>query len=270
MGEGNAAVQAVGRTFFLVTIVGYFLAGLAMFPAVIIGVSKYYFEYKIDRCSCVRGDDVCNYGADWLAVDIGWKEYTIADWNHTDGCPEAVRAWEVRNRTGALKPDDLDKPRSPYEFDGSYSLAGKFQKTNNPMQADESNGAAQAGDGVVAMQVVCSLLCIVTYRMLKASFLTNGSHCSIGLSLMTRINTLIGIGLAAALVSFWWLVEGRFGDPDDALTQALTNVSGQSQQVARVVFFFLCSRSLTLSGIVSGNVSHRVHTSCARDLVPTS
>lgn len=270
MGEGNAAVQAVGRTFFRVTIVGYALAGAAMFPAVILGISKYYFEYKIDRCSCVVGDDVCNYGADWLTVDIGWKDYTISEWNHTVGCPDAVAAWEVRNRTDVTKPDDLDDPRSPYEFEDVYALDGKFQRTNNPMQADESNGAAQAGDGVVAMQVVCSLLCIVTYKMLKASFLTNGSHCSIGLNLMTRINTLIGIGLAAAVVSFWWLIEGRFGNPDEALTQALTNVSGQSQQVTRVVF--CCDvAGLSPSGeFFMGNDSPRVQTSCARVLASTS
>lgn len=226
MGEGNGAVQAVGRTFFHVTIVGYVLAGLAMFPAVILGINRNFFEYEIDRCSCVYADDAsaatCVVGEDAVKVAIGWKGYTMEELKHTIGCDTATT--EYLKDPEAYKKK-LDEPQSFGAFDESYPLDGAFQKTDYPTQADEENGGAAAGGGVVAMQVVCSFFCILSYKMLKASFLTNGSHCSIGLGLMTRINFLVGLGLSAAILSFWWLIEGRFGDKDKALTQALEDVS---------------------------------------------
>lgn len=238
MGGGNAAVQAVGRTFFRVTIVGYVLSALAMFPAVILGIRGYYFEYEIDRCSCVVPistatssatgspilNEVCVYGNDFVKVDIGWKKYTLDQMVHTYGCPIAVQTFT--NNPGALD-ENLDKPKSFLAFNKVYSISGPFQKTDFPLQADESNGGAECGGGIVAMQVVCALFAIFTYKMLKASYLTNGSHCSIGLGLMTRLNFMVGAGLATSLVCFWWLIEGRFGDPDQALTQALEDVSAR-------------------------------------------
>lgn len=248
MGEGNAAVQAVGRTFFRVTIIGYVLTGLAMFPAVIIGVSRHYFEYKIDRCSCVpvtnsttsTSNEICVYGNDAVTVDIGWRDFTFTDWNHTVGCPEA----EARYNTSDYG-ENLDEARSylAFEDEDTFSIAGQYQRSKNPLQADESNGGAEAGEGVVAMQVVCTFLCIITYKMLKASFLTNGSHCSIGLALMTRINLLVCVGLIASIVSFWWLIEGRFGNDNEALTQALENVSSEICSVRSVSCRNFCSSS---------------------------
>ncbi|CAM9132295.1 unnamed protein product [Ectocarpus fasciculatus] len=249
-GAGNAAVVAVGRTFFRVAIVGYTLSGLAMFPSVILGVSKGYFEWEMDRCTCVVEQEAeaaagsivssssltsgttgttagasssCVFGQDFAKVSIGWKEFTYDELVHTVGCPIATAAYEANP---ALDDDDLnlDNERSLYFFDEVYPLDGEFQKTDNPTQADESNGGAEAGGGVVAMQVVLSFFSILTYKMLKASYLSNGSHCSIGLALMTRLNLLVGVGTAAAIVSYWWLIEGRFGDEQKALTTALENI----------------------------------------------
>lgn len=254
-GAGNAAVVAVGRTFFRVAIVGYTLSGLAMFPSVILGVSKGYFEWEMDRCTCVveqeaeaaatNGGSIvsssslsgtgttagasssCVFGQDFAKVSIGWKKFTYDKLVHTVGCPIATATYEANP---ALDDDDLnlDNERSLYFFDEVYPLDGEFQKTDNPTQADESNGGAEAGGGVVAMQVVLTFFSILTYKMLKASYVSNGSHCSIGLALMTRLNLLVGVGTSAAIVSFWWLIEGRFGDEQKALTTALENVRASS------------------------------------------
>lgn len=237
MGEGNAAVQAVGKTFFRVTIAGYVLAGLAMFPAVIFGTKGWFFRYELDRCSCIpessSDTEGCVVGQDKVTVDIGWKSFTFEKWNNTAGCPEATKLY--MEDSDSLK-QQLDDPQSPLAFDDVYPLDGVFQKSNNPTQADEENGGAEAGGAIVAMSVVCTFFCIITYKMLKASFLTNGSHCSIGLGLMTRLNTMVCIGLCAALVSFWWLIEGRFGDDDKALTRALETVRPQEIFVRFRVF----------------------------------
>lgn len=232
MGEGNAAVQAVGRTFFRVTIAGYILSGLAMFPSVIVGIQRHYFDYEIDRCSCVPSNVACVTGADVVKVAIGWQKFTFVEMKHTMGCPTAVENFETD--PVALK-GQLDDPQSFGAFDKVYPISGEFQKTHNPTQADEENGGSSAGGGVVAMQVVASFFSIFTYKMLKASYLSNGSHCSVGLGLMTRLNFLVGLGLAASIVSYWWLIEGRFGDANKALTQALEDVS----VVASLLFLVL-------------------------------
>lgn len=230
-GAGNAAVVAVGRTFFRITMLGYTLAGLAMFPAVILGLKSGFFEWEMDRCTCVpevattstAGVQECTPGLDMARVTIGWQKYSIKELKHTLACPTATNAFDPANPT----PDDvnLDDPRSFGLFKDDYWLDGEFQKTDNPTQADEDNGGAEAGGGVVAMQVVLTFFSIFTYKMLKASYVSNGSHCSVGLGLMTRLNLLMGLGTVAALVSFWWLIEGRFGDEDKALTTALEDVS---------------------------------------------
>lgn len=231
-GAANAAVEAVGRTFFRITMLGYALSGLAMFPSVILGVQKGYFTWEMDRCSCLveyPATDLydtlasCVYGADMGRVNIGWQKYTIDKINHTQGCPEATDNYAEMTTTESI---NLDDPHGFERFGKVYPLDGEFQKTDYPTQADEKNGAAEAGDGVVAMQVILSFFSIFTYKMLKASYISNGSHCSVGLGLMTRLNFLFGIGACAALASFWWLVEGRFGNQDKALTQALLDVSG--------------------------------------------
>ena len=233
-GAANAAVVAVGRTFFRITIVGYTLAGLAMFPAVILGLREGYFTWEMDRCNCatdavsITGStsagtpNQCVIGKDFAKVSIGWQKFTYDNLQHTFGCPEAVARF---NSDPAGLKDSLDDPQTFAVFDKVYRLDGIFQKTDFPTQADEDNGAAEAGGGVVAMQVVLTFFSIFTYKMLKASYISNGSHCSVGLGLMTRLNLLVGLGTAAAIVSFWWLVEGRFGDEDKALTTALENVS---------------------------------------------
>lgn len=234
-GAANAAVVAVGRTFFRITILGYTLSGLAMFPAVILGLEKGYFQWTMDRCNCAT-DAVtttttsltsagtapaqCVIGKDFAKVSIGWQKFTYDELVHTNGCPDATARFE--QDPAALK-DSLDDPQTFAVFDKVYPLDGTFQKTDFPTQADEQNGAAEAGGGVVAMQVVLTFFSIFTYKMLKASYISNGSHCSVGLGLMTRLNLLMGLGTAAAIVSFWWLVEGRFGDEDKALTTALEN-----------------------------------------------
>lgn len=238
-GAGNAAVVAVGRTFFRITLLGYTLAGLAMFPAVILGLREGYFTWKMDRCNCAT-DAVttsgsvttsangavspaqCVIGKDFAKVSIGWQKFTYDDLVHTNGCPDAVARF---NRDPAGLKDSLDDPQTFAVFNKVYRLDGIFQKTDFPTQADEDNGAAEAGGGVVAMQVVLTFFSIFTYKMLKASYISNGSHCSVGLGLMTRLNLLVGLGTAASIVSFWWLVEGRFGDEDKALTTALEDVS---------------------------------------------
>ncbi|CAM9474814.1 unnamed protein product [Scytosiphon promiscuus] len=224
-GAGNAAVVAVGRTFFRITMIGYTLAGLAMFPAVILGLNKGFFEWEMDRCTCVpeastsTGAQQCIPGDDMAKVTIGWQKFSFEQLVHTVGCPTATNSYDPANPN----PDNinLDDPRSFGIFSTDYWLDGVFQKTDNPSQADEDNGGAEAGGGVVAMQVVLTFFSIFTYKMLKASYVSNGSHCSVGLGLMTRLNLLMGLGTAAALVSFWWLIEGRFGDEDKALTSAL-------------------------------------------------
>lgn len=224
MGDGNAAVKAVGRSFFRVTMLGYMLSGLAMFPSVILGISKNYFTWEMDRCTCVVDIDAtsaCEFGKDLVKVDIGWKKYTMSEITYDVGCPDAVAEFT----TPTLEKPNLDDPRSFGAFDKVYPLSGIFQKTDFPTQADEQNGGAEAGGGVVAMQVVLSFFAIFTWKILKASYYSNGSHCSIGLGLMTRINLLMVLGTAAAVVSFWWLIEGRFGDEDKALTAALEDVS---------------------------------------------
>lgn len=224
MGGGNAAVQAVGRSFFRVTMLGYMLSGLAMFPSVILGVSKNYFTWEMDRCTCVvstGAESVCEFGKDLVQVDIGWKKYTMSKIAHDVGCPDAVEEFT----TPTLDEINLDEPRSFGAFKDVYPIDGEFQKTDYPTQADEDNGGSESGGGVVAMQVVLSFFSIFTWKILKASYYSNGSHCSIGLGLMTRINLLVGLGTAAAVVSFWWLIEGRFGDEDKALTAALEDVS---------------------------------------------
>lgn len=229
MGGGNAAVQAVGRTFFRITMVGYGLSGLAMFPSVIMGVQKGYFTWEMDRCSCLvdgpasSGYDTletCVFGEDMGRVNIGWKKYTIDLLEQNYGCPDATASY---NEDPDALAGYLDKPQSFERFSDVYSINGVFQKTHNPTQADESNGAAESGKGVVAMQVILSFFSIFTYKMLKASYISNGSHCSVGLGLMTRLNFLFGLGSAAAVVSFWWLLDGRFGDENKALTQQLEN-----------------------------------------------
>lgn len=237
---GNAAVQAVGRTFFLVTMLGYTLSGLAMFPAVILGIKGNYFEWEMDRCTCVPEASLigsegsgtgsasslynadCTFGDDFGRVDIGWKRYSFDELRHTFGCPVANTRYETN--PAALK-SDLDDPQTFKVFKSDYPIVGDFQKTDAPTQADETNGGAEAGEGMVAMQVILSFFSIFTFKMLKASYLSNGSHCSVGLGLMTRLNLLMGLGTAAAVTSFWWLIEGRFGDEDTALTVALEDVS---------------------------------------------
>lgn len=230
-GGGNAAVEAVGRTFFRITMLGYALSGLAMLPSVILGIQKGYFTWEMDRCSCLLEDPAtdsydtlasCVYGEDMGRVDIGWQKYTIDKINHTNGCPTATSEYALMTTTDDI---NLDDPHGFERFEKVYPLDGEFQKTDFPTQADEKNGAAEAGDGVVAMQVILSFFSIFTYKMLKASYTSNGSHCSVGLGLMTRLNFLFGVGACAALASFWWLVEGRFGSQDKALTQALLDVS---------------------------------------------
>lgn len=233
MGGGNAAVQAVGRTFFRITLLGYTLSGLAMFPSVILGIRGHYFTWEMDRCACVLDDGLasgtgssatgaCVVGDDLARVNIGWKKFTYDELKHTSGCPEATASF-ARNST--LLKSELDKEQSFGAFTDVYNIDGVFQKTDFPTQADETNGGAEAGGGVVAMQVVLSFFSIFTYKMLKASYISNGSHCSVGLGLMTRLNALVGVGTAAALVSYWWLIEGRFGDEDKALTTAIEDVS---------------------------------------------
>lgn len=237
-GGGNAAVLAVGRTFFRITIIGYTLSGLAMFPAVILGVKSGFFEWEMDRCNCATDASSssavtttgstaaaalqCVVGQDLAKVSIGWRDFTYDELKHTAGCPDAYARYA--SNPDALK-EDLDDPQTFEVFDDVYPLDGIFQKTDNPTQADEDNGGAAAGGGVVAMEVVLSFFSIFTYKMLMASYLSNGSHCSVGLGLMTRLNMLMGLGTAAAIVSFWWLIEGRFGDEDKALTTALEDVS---------------------------------------------
>lgn len=261
MGGGNAAVQAVGRTFFRITLLGYTLSGLAMFPSVILGIKGHYFTWEMDRCTCVLDDgvassatDACVVGADLAKVNIGWKKFTFDELKHTSGCPEATASF-ARNST--LLKGELDKEQSFGAFTDVYNIDGIFQKTDFPTQADETNGGAEAGGGVVAMQVVLSFFSIFTYKMLKASYISNGSHCSVGLGLMTRLNALMGVGTAAALVSYWWLIEGRFGDEDKALTTAIEDVSFISQQQSpfdrsirhrcfRSLIFVFAPRSLLL------------------------
>ena len=242
MGGANAAVLAVGRTFFRITMLGYTLSGLAMFPSVILGVQKDYFTWEMDRCSCLISDpgtsdydtlDTCTFGEDMARVDIGWKQYSMDKLVHTNGCPVATSLYE---KDPEEVKDNLDEPQTFARFDKVYPISGVFQKTDNPMQADEENGAVKAGRGVIAMQVIISFFSIFTYKMLKASYTSNGSHCSVGLSLMTRLNFLFGLGAAAALVSFWWLIEGRFGDSDKALTQALADVSNHRSPVIQLFF----------------------------------
>lgn len=248
-GAANAAVVAVGRSFFRITIIGYTLSGLAMFPAVILGINSGYFQWEMDRCNCATTDVVsttgsltssgapaqCVLGKDFAKVSIGWQGFTYDDLVHTFGCPAATARFKSEP---ALLEDSLDDPQTFAVFDKTYRLDGTFQKTDYPTQADEDNGAAEAGGGVVAMQVVLTFFSIFTYKMLKASYLSNGSHCSVGLGLMTRLNLLMGLGTAAAIVSFWWLVEGRFGDEDKALTTALENVSPSPLPAIRTRFFF--------------------------------
>lgn len=233
MGGGNAAVQAVGRTFFRITLLGYTLSGLAMFPSVILGIRGHYFKFEMDRCTCVLDDGLtsgtgssvtgpCVVGDDLAKVSIGWKQFTYDELKHTSGCPAATASFAANS---TLLKGQLDKEQSFGAFTDVYDIDGVFQKTDFPTQADETNGGAEAGGGVVAMQVVCSLFSIFTYKMLKASYISNGSHCSVGLGLMTRLNALVGVGTAAAMVSYWWLIEGRFGDEDKALTTAIEDVS---------------------------------------------
>lgn len=232
MGGGNAAVEAVGRTFFRVTMIGYMLSGLAMFPSVIMGIKGGYFTWEMDRCTCVTdgsssatgttSSSPCEFGLDFGKVDIGWKKFTYDKLEHSKGCPVATALF-AENATALSEV--LDDPQSFGAFGTVYPLDGSFQKTDFPTQADEKNGGAEAGGGVVAMQVILSFFSIFTWKMLKASYISNGSHCSVGLNLMTRINFLFGVGAAAAIVSFWWLIEGRFGDQDDSLATALEDVS---------------------------------------------
>lgn len=240
-GGGNAAVMAVGRTFFRITIIGYTLSGLAMFPAVILGIRSGYFEWEMDRCNCATATSStgsassaaslqCVPGQDFGRVSIGWQQFTYDELKHTVGCPEAYALYE--SDPVALK-EDLDDPQTFEVFDKHYPLDGIFQKTDNPTQADEDNGGDAAGGGVVAMQVILCFFSIFTYKMLMASYLSNGSHCSVGLGLMTRLNMLMGLGTGAAIVSFWWLIEGRFGDDDKALTRALEDVSTGTTPVSR-------------------------------------
>lgn len=238
-GAANAAVVAVGRTFFRITLLGYTLSGLAMFPAVILGLRSGYFEWEMDRCNCATGETAvvsttsagstsagaptnCVMGKDFAKVSIGWQKFTYDDIVHTNGCPAAYARF---NAEPEVLKDSLDDPQTFEVFGKVYRIDDGFQKTDSPTQADESNGGAEAGGGVVAMQVVLTFFSIFTYKMLKASYISNGSHCSVGLGLMTRLNLLMGLGTAAAIVSFWWLIEGRFGDEDKALTMALENVS---------------------------------------------
>lgn len=234
-GAGNAAVVAVGRTFFRIALVGYALSGLAMFPAVILGLHSGYFEWEMDRCNCASDSVLttgsltssgapaqCVVGKDYAKVSIGWQKFTYDELVHTFGCPEATQRFA---QDPVELKEDLDDPQTFAVFNKVYRLDGSFQKTDGPTQADESNGAAEAGGGVVAMQVVLTFFSILTYKMLKASYISNGSHCSVGLGLMTRLNLLVGLGTVAAIVSFWWLVEGRFGDEERALTTAIENVS---------------------------------------------
>ncbi len=229
-GAANAAVVAVGRWFFRITIVGYVLSGLAMFPSVILGLREGYFEWEMDRCTCVEeaatsatpAPGACVVGQDFAKVSIGWQKFTYDKLVHNVGCPDAYDLY--KSNPVELK-DSLDDPQTFEVFDEVYRIDGVFQKTDYPTQADEDNGGAEAGGGVVAMQVVLTLFSIFTYKMLMASYLSNGSHCSVGLGLMTRLNLLMGLGTAAAIVSFWWLIEGRFGDEEKALTTALEDVS---------------------------------------------
>lgn len=277
-GAANAAVVAVGRTFFRITMLGYTLSGLAMFPAVILGLQSGYFEWEMDRCNCAT-DSVststtgslssgavapCVIGKDFAQVSIGWQGFTYDTLEHNFGCPEAYRLYEAD--PAALKKS-LDDPQTFEVFKKAYRMDGVFQKTDSPTQADEDNGAAEAGGGVVAMQVVLTFFSIFTYKMLKASYISNGSHCSVGLSLMTRLNLLMGIGTVAAMVSFWWLVEGRFGDEDKALTTALENVSPSrlvqtKGEAPRLLFLSssLCScdcRYFNFFGTHGGDVAKR-------------
>lgn len=264
-GGGNAAVVAVGRTFFRITIIGYTLSGLAMFPAVILGIKSGYFEWEMDRCNCATATSSstgsasaaaslqCVPGEDLGRVSIGWKQFTYEELKHTVGCPEAYALFA--SDPAALK-DNLDDPQTFEVFDEVYPLDGVFQKTDNPTQADEDNGGDAAGGGVVAMQVILCFFSIFTYKMLMASYLSNGSHCSVGLGLMTRLNMLMGLGTGAAIVSFWWLIEGRFGDEDKALTTALEDVSTDSgsttlKSVLPVVGVCVCSCLFVCSWSVS-------------------
>ena len=252
-GAGNAAVVAVGRTFFRITILGYALSGLAMFPSVILGLREGYFKWEMDRCTCVVDDALttssttpggqpaatqCVVGQDFAKVSIGWQKFTYDQLVHTVGCPDAYAAFEANP---ALLKESLDKEQTFEVFGKVYRIDGIFQKTDFPTQADEDNGGAEAGGGVVAMQVVLTFFSIFTYKMLKASYVSNGSHCSVGLGLMTRLNLLMGLGTGAAIVSFWWLIEGRFGDEEKALTTALEDVSlwsSFSRLVCWVVYSF--------------------------------
>lgn len=243
-GAANAAVVAVGRWFFRITIAGYVLSGLAMFPSVILGLQEGYFKWEMDRCTCVEdassatsatASAQCVVGQDFAKVSIGWQKFTYDKLVHGVGCPGAYQRYETEPD---VLVESLDDPQTFEVFGKVYRIDGVFQKTDYPTQADEDNGGAEAGGGVVAMQVVLTLFSIFTYKMLMASYLSNGSHCSVGLGLMTRLNLLMGLGTAAAIVSFWWLIEGRFGDEEKALTTALEDVSPSCLPcLCRVCFF---------------------------------
>ncbi|CAM9347221.1 unnamed protein product, partial [Choristocarpus tenellus] len=217
----NGAVERVGRGYFRLTMTGFVLSAIASLTAIVLGISSDYFTWEMDRCSCVPEGTPCTVGADYLRANIGWQKFQLTDKDHSVGCPLALLEWKATN--GEL--DNLDKLKSFSGLGEVYSISGVFQRTDNPTQADENNGGAEAGGGVVALQAVCAFLGLFTYKMLKASYVAAGSHCSIGLTLMTKIDMLMGFGLIASLLSFWWLIEGRFGDEDESLSAKLRDLA---------------------------------------------
>ncbi|CAM9502101.1 unnamed protein product [Discosporangium mesarthrocarpum] len=188
----NAAVEAVGPMYFLVSMAGVIVSALLAILVVVLGVVGHFFKWEMDRCDCLPKDPTCVIGEEKLEVDIGWQRFQFVGVASSSGC--------------------LD------QFHGSLAHGdgfgeGIFREGASPY----GNGASGAADAMVGLFVCSAAVCLFMYKTLKMSYHGPGSIYSVGLDSTGKLCLLFSIANAFAVGAFWGRVSGRLGSLSDSL-----------------------------------------------------
>ncbi|CAN0434311.1 unnamed protein product [Pylaiella littoralis] len=177
----------------------FFFASTAVYGTAFIALSRSsrFFGWQVSDCvaqGVAKGvvapseEGIYTFNLD-MTADIGWNRFTVTSLNQA-----AAQA--------GLCFGDLT------------------QGTTYPLEDYQDNGATLAGYGMVASWGVGVLVALYTLIALKQARFgqRRGGVSLVGL---TNWCALFAVGVVTATTVFWWLVEGKFGDRQEALAPRL-------------------------------------------------
>ncbi|CAM9128357.1 unnamed protein product, partial [Sphacelaria rigidula] len=204
--EGPAvqSAETMGRTprgngisgiFFNCSIL-LFVVAISLGTAFIFtSMSRNFFKWTIDSCDTTGQLSVGNttrlvaFDLD-MTADIGWREFTIT---YLDGGAVADGCFDV--------------------VEGESYMIGDHQ----------DNGGSAAGFGMVVSWALGLLLALLTvFTMLSA--VCGRGRVGFSLTTLSTWTLVFSLGLVVATTVFWWLIEGKFGNRDEALAPRLLTI----------------------------------------------